>query len=249
MTRMGAVLASGLVDAGGRNVNIQLSSTAGITRPPAVAGIVLWAQYWYWYPMMHMMSLSFTPTALIGLNRDLDMPVAFRVECDSSLAQFDYPEPTTEKKTAKQVRVKTAVLSMTAKQQAKDKAKGKDETTMDVDESGDGEAEKEPEEDKARTDEELEKKREEMLKNPLRVTREQKPLIVFLEEGRYTPVAADEEHKSGIIILRDINPGDEEDVRKISVPEPKKEDSSNGGGSAPAIQMPSGFTFNPNTFK
>jgi len=237
MTRMGAVLASGLIDACGRNANIQLVSRQGVVRPPAVAGMALWLQYWYWYPMMHMLSLSLTPTALVGLNRDLDMPVAFEVDCDLPLAAFDYPEPTTEKKVAKKVRVTTAVLSMTAKQNAKDKAKGKDDgTTMDVDES-----DKNENEPGKPTDEELQEKRNDMLKNPLRVTRSQQSKIVFLDEGRYRPVANDAQHKSGIIILRDTTPGEEEEVRRISVPT-KEETTTN---STPEVQMPQGFTFNP----
>jgi 26S proteasome regulatory subunit N2 len=62
------------LDAGGRNVTLSLSSRAGFTKATAVVGVALWAQHWYWYPMQHMLGLSFSPTALIGLNKDFDMP-------------------------------------------------------------------------------------------------------------------------------------------------------------------------------
>ena len=46
MTKMGAVLAHGLLDAGGRNVTLSLSSRAGFTKASAVVGVALWAQHW-----------------------------------------------------------------------------------------------------------------------------------------------------------------------------------------------------------
>lgn len=184
MTRMGAILASGIIDAGGRNVNIELMSRTGVTRPPAVIGMALFAQYWYWYPLMHMLTLSFSPTALIGLNKNLDMPNSFRVECDADLAQFDYPKPVTMKKVEKQERVETAVLSMTAKAKAAEAAKAKK-----TNEKPKEEQKEDPMEEEKQTDEELEKQREDALKNPLRVTRQQQAKIRFLSDLRYRPVA------------------------------------------------------------
>ena len=40
----------------------------------AVVGVAMFLQYWYWYPLTHFISLAFTPTAVIGLNKDLKMP-------------------------------------------------------------------------------------------------------------------------------------------------------------------------------
>ena len=88
MARMGAIMGTGIVDAGGRNVRVELMSRTGFTKPPAVVGMVLFAQYWYWYPMMHMLSLSFAPTALIGVNHELDMPTSFSVDCHEDLKRF-----------------------------------------------------------------------------------------------------------------------------------------------------------------
>jgi 26S proteasome regulatory subunit N2 len=79
MTLMGSVLAQGVLDAGGRNVTIDLMSHSGVAKAPAVVGMALFTQYWFWYPMMHMLSLTFTPTALIGVNWQLDLPKDFKV--------------------------------------------------------------------------------------------------------------------------------------------------------------------------
>jgi 26S proteasome regulatory subunit N2 len=48
MTLMGSILSQGLLDAGGRNVAIDLVSHAGVTKAPAIVGMVLFTQYWFW---------------------------------------------------------------------------------------------------------------------------------------------------------------------------------------------------------
>ena len=71
MTKFGAILASGIIDAGGRNCTIALLSQSGHKRMAAIAGMALFTHFWYWYPLVHFLSLSFMPTAVIGLNKDL----------------------------------------------------------------------------------------------------------------------------------------------------------------------------------
>mmetsp|Transcript_44931 Transcript_44931/g.71754 ORF Transcript_44931/g.71754 Transcript_44931/m.71754 type:complete len:969 (+) Transcript_44931:186-3092(+) len=222
MTRMGAILGSGIVDAGGRNVTIELMSRSGFTKPPAVVGMVLWTQYWYWYPMMHMLSLSFAPTALVGVNAHFDMPKEFSVDCDADLKQFDYPKPLEEKKEEKKVRVKTAVLSMTAKAKARDVLKRKDTGMMDVEEE---ETDKKGDDEKKETSTEEKPEDEEAsnvckLSNPMRVTRAQSNYIRFKTDSseRYTPVYKDASHKTGIVVLKDNKPDEPEDVVKVAVP-------------------------------
>ena len=71
MARFGAALGQGLVDAGGRNVTISLQSRAGSRNTSAIVGMVLFCQFWYWYPLAHCACLAFEPTAIIGLNTQL----------------------------------------------------------------------------------------------------------------------------------------------------------------------------------
>jgi 26S proteasome regulatory subunit N2 len=71
MARFGAALGQGLIDAGGRNVTISLQSRAGSRNMSAIVGMVLFCQFWYWYPLAHCACLAFEPTAIIGLNEDL----------------------------------------------------------------------------------------------------------------------------------------------------------------------------------
>jgi 26S proteasome regulatory subunit N2 len=73
MAKFGAVIGQGIIDAGGRNVTVSLTSRDGHCSMPAIVGMALFTQYWYWYPLTHFLSLSFAPTGLIGLNGNLDV--------------------------------------------------------------------------------------------------------------------------------------------------------------------------------
>jgi 26S proteasome regulatory subunit N2 len=66
---MGAILSTGIIDAGGRNCALMLGSRNGFTKMTSAVGLVLWLQHWHWYPMMPMLSLALTPTFTIGLNK------------------------------------------------------------------------------------------------------------------------------------------------------------------------------------
>lgn len=71
MARFGAAIGQGFIDAGGRNVTISLQSRAGSRNTGAIVGMVLFCQFWYWYPLAHCACLAFEPTGIIGLNADL----------------------------------------------------------------------------------------------------------------------------------------------------------------------------------
>ena len=75
MAKFGAILAQGIIDAGGRNVTVSLQSRTGHTNMMAVVGMLVFTQYWYWFPLSHFLSLAFTPSCVIALNSELDMPV------------------------------------------------------------------------------------------------------------------------------------------------------------------------------
>lgn len=71
MAKLGATMAQGLLDAGGRNVTISMQSKSGSSNMPAIVGLALFTQFWYWFPLAHCASLAFTPTAIIGVDKDL----------------------------------------------------------------------------------------------------------------------------------------------------------------------------------
>lgn len=122
MTKTGAILACGIIDAGGRNVVLNLQSRAGFLKMGAAVGMMMFLQYWYWYPLMHMLSLAFAPTMLIGLNKNFDMPTNFGVTCNAPPSMFAYPKVEEKKGDEKKV-VTTAVLSTTVKAKAREARK------------------------------------------------------------------------------------------------------------------------------
>ena len=52
-------------------MTISLQSRTGHTHMPSVVGLLVFTQFWFWFPLSHFLSLAFTPTAIIGLNKDL----------------------------------------------------------------------------------------------------------------------------------------------------------------------------------
>lgn len=90
MCRMGAIMATGILDAGGRNCVLGLRSRSGYFRRTSCIGLMLFTQYWYWYPLSYFLSLSLQPTALIGVDQDLKLPKFQVPPCN------EHPTPSSE---------------------------------------------------------------------------------------------------------------------------------------------------------
>lgn len=134
MARFGAAIGQGFIDAGGRNVTISLQSRAGSTNTSAIVGMVMFCQFWYWYPLAHCACLAFSPTGIIGLNGDLKAP-KFDYISNARPSLFAYPLSTKPPKKEAVTKVATAVLSTTAKVKAREKKKAAAEgDTMEMDE-------------------------------------------------------------------------------------------------------------------
>ena len=182
MAKFGAILAQGIIDAGGRNVSVSLQSRTGHTNMLAVVGVLVFTQYWYWFPLAHCLALAFSPTCLIALNAQLKMP-KLEVKSNGRPALFAYPPPLEEKKREEREKVCTAVLSIAARARKReqerrsrqdkdgddgksaDKDKDEDEK-MDVDQdapstSGTSKKEEKKKEEKKSKKEDKEEKKEE----------------------------------------------------------------------------------------
>jgi 26S proteasome regulatory subunit N2 len=129
--RFGAVLGQGIIDAGGRNVTISLRSPSGNSNMSAIVGMAVFTQFWYWYPLSHFLSLSFTPTAFIGLDIQLDV-LKFNFISNAKPSQFAYPPPTKPPTSEVVEKVATAVLSTTNKSKARAKKSEKDKKEGDA---------------------------------------------------------------------------------------------------------------------
>ncbi|XP_012215549.1 26S proteasome non-ATPase regulatory subunit 1 isoform X2 [Linepithema humile] len=114
MAKFGAILAQGIIDAGGRNVTVSLQSRTGHTNMLAVVGALVFTQYWYWFPLAHCLALAFTPTCLIALNAQLKMP-KLEIRSNARPSVYAYPAPLEEKKREEREKVTTAVLSVAAR--------------------------------------------------------------------------------------------------------------------------------------
>ncbi|KAG8696227.1 proteasome regulatory particle base subunit [Ceratobasidium sp. 395] len=224
MARFGAALGQGFIDAGGRNVSISLMSRTGSGNMNAIVGMVLFCQFWYWYPLAHCACLAFEPTGIIGLTEDLKTP-AFEFVSNARPALFAYPAPVKPPTKETVEKVATAVLSTTAKAKARERTKEKEkaaadesmdtddaptekpaqDTEMKVDEPAPTEGQTEP----APTPTPKRVATSETLSNLSRVTPAQMQFISFPTEGRFQPVRPVGRGGGGIVMLLDKKEGEE----------------------------------------
>ncbi|KAJ3350230.1 proteasome regulatory particle base subunit [Allomyces javanicus] len=129
LTKFGAMLAQGILDAGGRNSIISLRTRNGTNNMLSVVGMAVFLQFWFWYPLTLFLSLSLTPTALVALDEEL-RPIQLEFVSNAKPSLFAYPPPTTPP-TQEKIEKVQITLSTTAK--AKARAKKKEEAeAMDV---------------------------------------------------------------------------------------------------------------------
>ena len=119
LSRMGAILSTGIINAAGRNATISLATRDGNIRHTAITGLVLFMQHWYWYPLMNFITLAMTPTAIVGVNKDLKVPKSFKITLNAKASMFAYPEMLKKEEGKSKEKVETAVLSTTAKVKAR----------------------------------------------------------------------------------------------------------------------------------
>lgn len=218
MAKFGAILALGIIDAGtarlyiwnltptgGRNQTISLSSASGHVNLSTVAGLVIFLQYWYWYPFLNFISLSLSPTAVIGVNKNLAMP-NYKMKSNARPSLYSVPAQVKAPKEVVLKALPTAQLSITKRQMLRE-SKRKREQGMDVEKGNlfsfirrlqwlDNEMETEEKIDEKEEKEEEVKETKpsepettfELLNNPARVTRGQVSVISYDVDPRYTPV-------------------------------------------------------------
>ncbi|KIL70943.1 hypothetical protein M378DRAFT_183492 [Amanita muscaria Koide BX008] len=205
LARFGAAVGQGLIDAGGRNVTISLQSRAGSKNTSAIVGMVMFCQFWYWYPLAHAACLAFEPTGIIGLNEDLKIP-KFEFVSNAKPSVFAYPAATKPPRKETVTKVATAVLSTTAKVKAREKrkaaAEGEHIMEVDVKPEPDADVDMKAEEstkngdvspipDNKPSTSRSQRKPEpsyEIKSNLSRVTPAQLQYISFPGDGRYQPV-------------------------------------------------------------
>jgi 26S proteasome regulatory subunit N2 len=213
MTKLGAILGQGIMNAGGRNVSISLLSPSGFKKMEAVVGMAMFQQFWYWHPFINFLSLSFTPTTVIGLNKNLQMPESFNVVSNAKPSLFAYPEEVSLEVKKEAVELKKATLSTSSK--AKRKAKEKKNAEVDADgdvkmgsvtATTEGETKEATEEAEKKPEPEPEPEAESaVLANPSRVTPLQWKHVTLSDvaNSRYQLV---KKLASGFVMLQDTTP-------------------------------------------
>lgn len=272
MCKFGCALALGIIDAGGRNCTIGLQTPTGNLNMAAIVGMAVFTQYWYWFPFTHFLSLAFTPTAIIGVDQDLEVP-AFKFHSNTRPSMFDYPPEQEVKAEEAPEKVKTAVLSTTAQAKRREQAKKRQQTreSMDVDQipatpktekpADDGDkmdtdegvidtAKLAEEKGEAAPAEGATKKKVEREKvgyelgNMSRVLPAQIRYISFEKDGRYQPV---KKATPGILLLHDTQSGTGKDLlelkaRKKTTAPAAQPGQQLGAPSTPARQTGAGPT-------
>ncbi|KAG5441689.1 26S proteasome non-ATPase regulatory subunit 1 [Clonorchis sinensis] len=219
LAKFGAILACGILDAGGCNMTISLQTRTGNNNMTAAVGLLLFQNFWFWYPLTNFLSLALSPTTLIALNKDLKMP-KMQFKSNAKPSTFAYPQPLQPEKEKKREKVETAVLSITAKQRKKEADRKHHKEQQQQQKPKDGEKEEKMDVDAPAKDEKpVEEKKEDkepnflMLNNPARVMRVQQRVMALPESSRYytlKPIT-----QAGILMVHDRRPQDAEVLVEI----------------------------------
>lgn len=239
LTRMGAVLSIGILNAGGRNTTISMETRDGHLKQNAICGLVLFMQHWYWYPMLNFISLALSPTVLIAVDKNLKVPKSFTFTSKAKPKTFQYPELLKKTEVVAKEKLETFTLSTTAKVKARvDRKKG---VTGDVEM-----AEDKPKEEEKKEEVKVEKKEEPepeflLLHNPTRILNPQEQKIIYDQfDGRYMPVL--ETRYAGFIVVKELRPANEGEVELFYDDEERNMDAPN-----PDLDpdLPEAFEFDP----
>ncbi|KAJ5895163.1 hypothetical protein N7495_006854 [Penicillium taxi] len=267
MAKFGCAVALGIIDAGGRNCTISLQTQTGNLNMPGIVGAAVFTQYWYWFPLTHFLSLSFTPTSVVGVDQKLEVPY-FKFHSNTRPSLFDYPPEQQVKTEEAPEKVKTAVLSTTAQakrraqrreKQARRESMDIDQTPttpkitdqlpekMDTDEPAKGEGEDNKEEEKSATEGQKKKAEREKvgyeLDNMSRVLPAQLKYLTF-PDPRYEPV---KRPTGGVVVVLDNQPDEPREIvelkasketRQPAAPTESLQDRLQAAVSAATLQTP-----------
>ncbi|OHS97551.1 Proteasome/cyclosome repeat family protein [Tritrichomonas foetus] len=188
----GLCLAYGVLNAGGRNVVISCNSLRGENSVLATVGLALFCNYFYWQPLALMLPLAFHPTAVIGLDKNLQLPNWPILSKGNRKLYANPPSFESEKEVV--TLQKAAQLSITKRFDGLRKKDAEEVESETADEN------QEPEEDEQDFD---------ILDNPSRVTINQLKGINLKFCNDYRPITGEVFH--GFVMLKEIDKQDDEE--------------------------------------
>jgi hypothetical protein len=165
---------------------------------------------------MHTLSLSLSPSVLIGVNANLDMPKAFQVNClgGDVFKRFGMADFVEEKKEEVKTRLKASLLSTTSKSSKFKKGVVAPPPAPVV-------------EDKAAAAAPVVVRKLAMalddaslLTNPIRVTKNMSEFVRFTHANtRFVPVCGEGHLQTmGVVMLKDTMPEQEAEILSVTVP-------------------------------
>ena len=124
LIKFGAMISKGLMNLGGKNLVINLVSNTGENKMKSIIGMCLFTQYYYWFPMIHMLNLSVNPTFLFNLDDKLKLPINYKMLSKAKPSIFGYPKEEEKDEKKKELKAEAAVLSTHTRNKAKSKKTG-----------------------------------------------------------------------------------------------------------------------------
>jgi 26S proteasome regulatory subunit N2 len=124
LIKFGACISKGLLHLGGKNCVINLVSNTNENKMKSIIGMCLFTQYYYWFPMLHMLNLSVSPTFLYNLDDQLKLPKNYKMLSKAKPSIYAYHKEEEKDKKKKEVKAEAAVLSTHTRNKAKAKKTG-----------------------------------------------------------------------------------------------------------------------------
>jgi len=243
---MGALMATGLLDAGGRNACVATRSPGGHPRATTLIGLAMFAQYWYWYPLAYFIGFALAPAALIAVDGTLQPP-AFDATCECRPSLFAHPPPAAAAAAAAVARAPAAVLSTTAR--AAERAAAKEAAkaaaaggagAMETDAKPAADAKPAPGAAGAAADAKpppAEEPASFPLANPARVTPAQARFVRWDKGCRWAPLRP-KPALPGFVVLRDTAPGQPVAYAAVGANAPPAAAPGGAPGEAAAAEEP-----------
>ena len=233
LIKFGAMISKGLMNLGGKNCVINLVSNTGENKMKSIIGMCLFTQYYYWFPMVHMLNLSVSPTFLFNLDDKLKIPINYKMLSKAKPSIYGYPKEEEKDKKKKEIKAEVAVLSTHTRNKAKSKKTGT-LSMVDIKSSGiagknssidlkpspsgkipstdkeekneenKGEKKEENKEEEIKIDTSKVEPEEEELTNPIRILPLQRKVIYELNNSDFEPITHG--RYSGFLMLKKKRP-------------------------------------------
>ena len=218
LIKFGAYVSKGLLNLGGKNCVINLVSNTGETKMKSIIGMCLFTQYYYWFPMIHMLNLSICPTFLYNIDDNLKLPKNYKMLSKAKPSIFAYLKEEEKDKKKKEVKAEAAVLSTHTRNKAKAKKTGtlsmvdinsslKKKSSLELNPAPSGPI---PNEDVDKKEEEIKidmskvEPEEEELENPIRILPLQKKFMAEIDTNDFEPIIHG--RYSGFVMLKRKRP-------------------------------------------